>query len=127
MKIYCCACEQDVRPKLTNGLDVYPHMPELFEVPFWKCEDCGNFVGCHHKTANPTRPLGCIATTEINKGRRQIHLVFDPIWQSGDITRQSLYSYLSQKTGRKYHTANLRSMDEVREVLAILRDFRGVT
>lgn len=62
MKIYCTGCGKDVQARLTDGAERYPHRPDLYELPFWKCDTCGNYVGCHHKTRAPTKPLGCIAT-----------------------------------------------------------------
>ena len=64
-KIYCCGCGKKVSPRLTSGKEVYPHRSDLIKLPFWKCDKCGNFVGCHHKTKNRTATLGVIATKEI--------------------------------------------------------------
>ncbi len=60
MLIYCCGCNEKIKARLTNGEEIYPHRTDLYLLPFWKCDSCGNFVGCHHKTDNPTKPLGCI-------------------------------------------------------------------
>lgn len=114
--IYCCGCEVKVEARLTSGCEVYPHRKDLHELPFWKCDTCGNFVGCHHKTDKPTTPLGCIPTPEIKNARRHIHAILDPLWQSGRISRKKLYELLSEKTGRQYHTAQIRSVEEAREV-----------
>jgi len=79
MKIFCCACKSDVNARLTNGSEIYPHRSDLSSIPFWKCDDCGNFVGCHHKTSKPTQPLGHIPTPEIRKARQHIHMILDPL------------------------------------------------
>ena len=55
--LYCCGCDTGTEARLTNGAEIYPHRPDLHELPFWKCDKCGNFVGCHHKTKDRTRPM----------------------------------------------------------------------
>lgn len=112
--IYCCACAKDVDARLTNGGEIYPHRPDLKSLPFWKCDTCKNFVGCHHKTKNRTAPLGCIPTAEIKDARKHIHALIDPIYQSGLMTRKKLYELLSDAVGWKYHTAKIRTIEDAR-------------
>ena len=116
LTIHCCGCNSKVEARLTNGKEIYPHRPDLQTLPMWKCDACGNYVGCHHKTDNPTQPLGCIPTKEIMNARKHIHALIDPIWKSGRVKRSYLYKLLSEATGRRYHTANIRSIDEARDV-----------
>ena len=117
MKIYCCGCEKEVESILTSGKEIYPHRSDLQSLPFWKCDKCQNFVGCHHKTKNRTQPLGCIPTVEIRNARKSIHAVLDPIWKNGLMTRKSVYSELSKKLGYSYHTANIKTLDQVKLIL----------
>jgi len=71
MEIWCCECSIKVKARLTDGSEIYPHREDLYSLPFWKCDQCGNFVGCHHKLkSNPNQPLGCIATRDIRKARK---------------------------------------------------------
>ena len=113
-RIYCCACGGDVDARLTDGGEIYPHRPDLRSLPFWKCDACYNFVGCHHKTKNTTEPLGCIPTKELKDARKKLHGLIDPIWQSGRISRRELYGAISRDLGWEYHTAKLRTIDEAR-------------
>ncbi len=120
-KIHCCGCDKKVSARLTDGAEIYPHRKDLSGLPFWKCDACGNFVGCHHKTSNPTNPLGCIPTPEIKNARQHIHRLLDPIWKRGDIKRKALYGMIAERLGRKsYHTANIRSVEEGRKVYRIV-------
>lgn len=123
MRIYCCACSRDIKARLTDGAEVYPHREDLAALPFWMCDSCGNYVGCHHKTKNKTRPLGVIATPEIKKARQHIHAVLDPIWKSGKMKRASLYKRISDELGWQYHTAKIRTIEEARKVYAIVRRY----
>lgn len=120
MIIYCTGCENDVDARLTNGEERYPHRKDLYDLPFWKCDTCGNYVGCHHKTKNRTQPLGCIATPEILEARKKIHALLDPLWKSGKIKRGQAYGYISHRIGKTYHNGELRSLEEAREAYKIV-------
>lgn len=118
--IFCVACAHDVPAELVTGADIYPHRPDLGNLPFWRCRTCGNFVGCHHKTKNRTMPLGCIPTPELRELRKQIHRTLDPLWESGAHDRRTLYTKISEEVGWNYHTAQTRSVDEANRVLAFV-------
>ena len=115
-EIHCCGCEADVQARLTDGGETYPHRPDLLELPFWKCDACGNFVGCHHKTKDRTRPLGCIPTPEIKNARKHLHRLID------QVKRKELYGLIAERMGRdKYHTADIRSVAEARYVWRVVK------
>jgi hypothetical protein len=122
-EIYCCGCNAKVKAILTNGFEIYNYRPDLHELPFWKCGNCGNFVGCHHKTKNRLEPLGCIATPEIKIARRHIHALIDSIWKSGKMKRSKLYAIISKRIGWNYHTAEIRSIEEARKIYKIAREY----
>lgn len=122
MKIYCCNCEEEVEARLTDGAEIYPHRKDLHSLPFWICDECGGFVGCHHKTKNRTKPLGCIPSPEIKRARKKIHALIDPAWKDGRFDRKAIYDHISKEIGYKYHTANIRTVDEAEEVYGIASD-----
>lgn len=121
-KIYCCGCEADVDARLTSGEEIYPHRKDLHSLPFWRCDTCKNYVGCHHKTKNRTRPLGCIPTKEIKNARKHIHKILDPLWKTKRFSRGDLYNQLSKRLGREYHTADLRSLEEARLIYKSIKE-----
>lgn len=125
MDIFCCGCQTKVSARLTNGAEIYPHRKDLHDLPFWKCDACGNYVGCHHKTKNRTRPLGCIPTPEIKDARRHIHSLLDPLWKTGKFDRKKLYQRLSDELGWTYHTAKIRSVEEARKVYKLVKEITG--
>lgn len=120
--LYCCACSTEVQARLTNGAEIYPHRRDLHALPFWRHDVCGNYVGTHHKTVHPTRPLGCIPTKELKDARQKIHRILDPLWQGGHITRGRLYRRLSDELGFKYHTAAIKSVPEARMVNVLVQN-----
>lgn len=126
MKIYCCGCEKEVEAKLVSGKEIYPHRPDLNKLPFLHCKDCGNYVGCHHKTKNRTRPLGVIPTHEIREYRKKIHATIDPIWKSKEETRAKVYSNMSDLLGYKFHTADIRSLEEAKDVYFTACDLKNL-
>lgn len=127
MIIYCCQCKQDVDSLLVTGKDVYGHRKDLHSLPFWRCNTCRNFVGCHHKTKNRTKPLGVIANKEIKNARIHIHALLDPIWQKKRLPSGVIYAKINEKLGYPYHTAEIRDIDVAREVYRIVREIaRGL-
>ncbi len=121
-KLYCCGCGVKVEARLTSGAEIYPSRKDLFLLPFWKCDTCKNYVGCHHKMkANPTQPLGCIPTKELRYARKHIHRILDPLWKTGAKSRNAIYAELTRTLGWKYHTANIRSIEEARKVYKVVR------
>lgn len=122
MRLWCCQCQSDVDARLTSGAEVYPHRPDLNDIPRWICDACKNHVGTHHKTDDPTKPLGNIPNTEIKNARILIHTLMDPYWKSGKVKRAKMYAYLSACLGYQYHTAEIKSIGEARKVYRIVRD-----
>lgn len=117
--IFCCGCGIEVRAVLIDGATAYPHRKDLAALPFWRCPMCLNFVGCHHKIADRTRPLGVIPTEALKKARMRIHALVDPLWKSGVVPRGKLYAHISGAIGYQYHTAEIRSMEEAETVYKI--------
>lgn len=122
--IRCCGCGEKVEARLTDGADIYPHRPDLHSLPFWKCDGCGNYVGCHHKTKNRTEPLGNIPTPELREERKHLHALLDPLWKSGRFHRKDLYDRISKHVGFPFHTATLRTVEEARKVKAFVLELR---
>ena len=114
----------DVDARLTNGAEIYPHRSDLANLPFWKCDVCGNYVGCHHKTSSPTKPLGCIPTKELRKARNHIHSLLDPLWQSGRFKRKELYRIISNNFGYEFHTSEIRSIEEAKNIYRFINKLK---
>lgn len=126
--IYCCGCSCKVKAQLTDGQEIYPHRPDLFSLPFWKCDACNNYVGCHHKTEERTRPLGNIPTREIMEARKHIHALLDPLWKTTKCKpkakgqRRKIYAEISKRINKEYHTGEISSIEEAREVYKIVKE-----
>lgn len=118
-QIYCCGCGCDVLARLTNGQEIYPGRDDLAERPFWKCDPCDNYVGCHWQTDHPTRPLGSIATPDLRRERREIHRILNPLCKQ--MGRKAVYADISAHIGRPYHTAEIRTVEAAREIYRIIR------
>lgn len=119
MMVFCCGCQATIRPRLTDGREIYPHRPDLAAKRFWRCDTCCLHVGCH---PNSTRPLGVIPTTEISGARSKIHAILDPIWKSGRQTRSQVYKRLSDRLGHQYHTGEIRTIEEARDVWRAVKE-----
>jgi hypothetical protein len=123
--IYCCGCGHDVQARLTNGAEVHAYVKRLRDTPFWRCDTCRRTVGCHHKTLDRTKPLGVIPTQEISRARRAIHYIIDPLWDGDRNKRAIIYRKISDRLGYRYHTAEIRSVDEAKEVLRIAKELEA--
>ncbi len=122
MKLYCCGCQENVEARLTHGGEVYPHREDLADLPFWRCDGCKNWVGCHHKTKDRTKPLGNIPTKELKNARQHIHRILDPIWKTGKMPRGKLYAKIARAIGcEQYHTAEIKTVEEARKVYVIVK------
>ena len=124
--IFCCECQKDVVARMTTGLEVYPHHEHLHYMTFWVCDDCHNYVGCHAKTDDPTKPLGCIPTKDMRRARSKLHALIDPVWQRGKLTRGRVYKIMAKEMGvRRFHVAETRSLNDIRDAYwAAKRVFR---
>lgn len=121
-KIFCACCDKQVKAELVYGSTVYPHRKNLHKLPFWRCPLCLNYVGCHHKTNNPTKPLGCIVGPKVKALRLKIHRELDPIWKSGIMTRRQVYKYMSGAVREEFHTASCVKTVEDGEFVLIIID-----
>lgn len=110
----------EVEARLTDGAEIYRHREDLYALPFWKCDGCRNYVGCHHKTSDRTRPLGNIPNNAIRRARQHIHRILDPLWKDGKIKRGHIYARISEALGYEYHTAEIRTLADARSVYKIV-------
>lgn len=124
MKIFCVQCKKDIEAQLTDGKEIYPHRDDLYQLPFWKCDTCNNYVGCHHKTKDRTNPLGNIPTEELCNARKHIHKILDPLWKQGQFDRKELYKLISAVIGWDYHTSLIKSVEEARKIYRIILDIK---
>lgn len=121
-KIFCNECQQVVEARLTDGRERYPHRPDLKDIPAYTHDACDTWVGTHHKSNTPLRPMGSLATREMTKYRGRIHSVLDPIWQNNLMSRGQIYSRMSKLMGVKaYHTGELRDAREAEKALSAAR------
>ena len=52
----------------------------------------------------------------MKRARMEIHKILDPMWKPDRNKRRKIYSALSKFLGRQYHTADLRSIKEARDI-----------
>lgn len=91
----CRHCNAEV--KLVSNAEIYGR--EYGEWPWaFLCQDkdCRAYVGLHPFTGIP---LGTLATASIRSARRQAKDLFNPLWQSGEMTRNEAYAWLAEQLG----------------------------
>ncbi len=121
MKIFCTGCGTEVDARLTDGSEMYSHRDDLDSHQFWICDTCGAFVGCHPRS---TRPLGYLASSEIKVWRKNIHAILDPLWKKKKIGRSQAYAYIGNRLGRTYHTAEIYSVEEGKQIYEIVKTLK---
>ena len=130
MKLFCCACNNIVNVRLTDGKEIYPHSPKLFELPFYRCDKCKNYVGCHHKTKDRTKPLGNIPDAPMRNARQHIHKILDPLWKlykEPYRARHWIYKWLAYKINKEeYHTAEIKTIDEARQIYRLVLTIENI-
>jgi len=60
--------------------------------PAYCCEDCGAAITCH---AGTDIPMGKMADGDTRQLRLKAHIAFDPLWQSGLLSRHMAYKWLA--------------------------------
>lgn len=109
MNIFCIKCNKDVEANLVTGEIIYPHRPDLYNLKFYQCPVCKNYVGTHKGTV---KPLGCIPTNELKQARIKVHNKLDYLWKSGKYKRYKIYKALSKYFGYEYHNGQTKTIEE---------------
>ena len=123
--LFCTECDKTIFARRTDGSEVYPHSQMYKELPFYICDTCKNYVGCHYKSKEPTKPLGCIPSDSIRKWRGILHRLIDPQWKNAERKnkkRAEVYSNISKAIGKQYHTAEIMSIAEAKRIYAICKN-----
>ncbi len=90
--IKCDNCGSD-RIGLTSNSVVYGVQRGDWPYCFY-CDECSAMVGCH---PNTHLPMGLMATGPTRRKRKQLHVLFDPIWRLGYISRDDAYIWLAKE------------------------------
>lgn len=109
---------------LVSGEMLYPHRPDLYDKPFYRCAPCGAHVGCHPGTTNP---LGRLANAELRKAKMDAHAAFDPLWKGKKRARRQAYAWLAHELGIDVSRCHIGEFDvaQCRRVVAICTQKRG--
>lgn len=88
---------------------------------------CSTFPVC--RCIRPSHPNGQVfgipGDAETKKARIAAHAIFDPIWQSGNMTRRQAYQWLADKLGvKEIHMSEL-SASECKRVIQVIEESHG--
>jgi hypothetical protein len=117
----------DAAEKVTGDV-VYPHLPHLKRLVFWRCEPCGARVGTHSDSGEP---LGTLAKEDLRHLRQEAHEVLDSMWRKnkgGLLVRGFVYTWLKKRLGAD-STPHIGSMDEKQclELIALRAEIEANT
>lgn len=116
----CPHCRAAVR--FVNNAEVYGQ--EYGEWPWmYLCQnrECRAYVGAHPHT---NIPLGTLATPAIRSARKAAKDAFNPLWQTGQMTRREAYTWLAARLDIPVATCHFGWFDEAQcqKVLAALTE-----
>ena len=122
MTAICATCGKGCR--LTDGVEIYPHLPNLAEKKIYVCDPCGARVGCHPGTDTP---LGTAADSITRTARIATHTLLDPLWKNNkQIKRGDVYRYLARRMGMDQSKCHI-GMFDAKQCYAANEILRGAT
>lgn len=89
---FCKTCKQWA--ELVTGEKIYPRREDLHELYFWECQGCGDRVGTHSNSKDH-KPKGPLSNATLRKAKMRVHHLLDPLFESGDMTRDEAYQLLA--------------------------------
>lgn len=100
-KTYCVVCPKcKTIAQLVDDSEVYD---QSYGNKIYRCPIHLNMrVGCH----DDGKPYGSLADYGTSSFRGKLHTVFDPIWQSGLMTRSGAYQWLADEMGLTRETCH---------------------
>lgn len=104
-KVICPYCKKPA--KLVDSAIVYGGKSYGL---IWDCRPCDAYVGIH-KNDGRNAPLGRLANKELRAYKRHAHSVFDPLWQSGRMSRHEAYRTLQKLMGMSPKEAHIGEFD----------------
>lgn len=105
--IICPYCRKPA--VLIDSKQIYGHNDKNFG-KFWMCWPCDAYVGVHKNSKN-FAPLGRLANKELRRWKQNAHVVFDPLWTSGKMTRTEAYAYMARRLGITKEEAHIGKFD----------------
>lgn len=92
----CMKCQYcGNRARKVMGNVIYPHRKALWKRKFYQCKPCDAHVGCHQTSNGKFKAMGELANRELRALRVKAHAAFDPLWQSGSMSRSRAYAWLA--------------------------------
>lgn len=113
--VACNYCHQPASLRKGEQIpgDIGIFMPRKY---YWICFGCNAWVGCHHET---NEPYGTLANAKLRLLRRQLHWLFDPIWENRSLSRKQAYVWLASRLSIPAHKCHIGQFDETTCSLAI--------
>lgn len=99
------------KPILVSGVDLFNN-EQLAAKIFHLCKPCGAWVGCY---PGSIKPMGILAKARLRKLRKQLHDLFDPLWQDAEcptLARHQAYMALAEAMGLDPSVCHFGMFDE---------------
>ena len=113
----CPYCKQPA--KLVDSATVYNGRSYGM---IWDCRPCDAYVGVH-KDSLTYEPLGRLANAELRVWKMKAHAAFNPLWESGTMSRSEAYALMQKLMGMTADEAHIGKFDvpECKKLIEQLR------
>ncbi len=98
---YCPYC--DKQATVVFGSEIYIARPELNMAVFWRCEDCDAHVRIGSRATMANRYLRSL--------RIKAHEALDPLWSTKLMTRNEVYTWLSEALDKPSEACHIGLFD----------------
>lgn len=90
----------------------------------YKCDNCDAYVGLHEFT---NLPLGTLADAGTREARKRAKNEFNPLWNTGNMTRSEAYKWLADAMGISTKVCHIAMMDsqQCAQVVALCKEKRS--
>jgi hypothetical protein len=111
-----CGCPA----KLVDSKEVYGKSYGMI----YLCKPCDAWVGVHKNTRDHV-PLGLLANAELREWKKLAHAAFDPLWNTGNMSRSKAYRRLAETLGRKKIHIGQSDIEMCMKIIMAANDLRG--
>lgn len=114
------------QPVLVSGGELFNNA-QLATKAYHLCKPCGAWVGCYPDTI---KPMGILAKPHLRKLRKQLHDLFDPLWQDAEcptLARHQAYTALAEAMGLEPSVCHFGMFDDrqCEQALAVVEELRS--
>lgn len=111
-QVYCPYCGK--KALLVDSSEVYKQSYGFI----WLCRPCDAYTGVH-RSSPKYKPLGTLAKKGLRLLRSRVHKEFDPLWNTGTMSRSKAYALLATLMDLSINRCHIAMFSEEKCQLAL--------